>query len=229
MKFVNFLGIDGCRSGWTAVIGPSPAKARVLVLNDLTEIDPRDSIVAIDMPIGLPERDPRACESAARKLLPVGRKSSVFPVPRRVLLKHASYEAANSDSKRRFDSGLPKQSWHLFPKLSEADAWAKAHKQRNIYEGHPELAFHRLSDGKLLAPKRTREGADQRRALLQHAGFKSLEQWEAALHAREAKRDDLFDACVLLLTARRIAKKQALRVSDQVEHDAHGLRMEIWY
>lgn len=229
MNFVNFLGIDGCRAGWIAVVGLSPAKARVQHLESLSEIAPRDSIIAIDMPIGLPERDPRVCESAARKLLPTGRKSSVFPVPRRALLEHATYEAANNDSKTRFGSGLPKQSWHLFPKLREADAWAQTHAQINIHEAHPELAFLRLNDGNALPPKRTREGLAVRRTLLEQAGFKKLAEWEAALPARVAKHDDLFDACVLLLTARHIAKSRARKVSDTVEYDAHGLHMEIWY
>jgi predicted RNase H-like nuclease len=223
------MGIDGCRSGWIAVVGPSPARARVLNLGQLSDLDPRSTIIAIDMPIGLPNREPRACEAAARRLLPRDRKSSVFPVPRRALLACATYPDANQTSKDLFGCGLPKQSWNLFPKLREADKWALIHKQCNIFEAHPELAFLRLNNGQPLPPKRTREGLRVRRRVLDRAGFKSLSKWLAALPLREAKADDLFDACALLTTAMRIGAKKAKCVTAECERDSKGLRMEIWY
>jgi predicted RNase H-like nuclease len=229
MRDKSFTGVDGCRSGWIAVIGASPARSQMLIARQLDDLNPRTSLVAIDMPIGLPEREPRSCEAAARRLLPHGRKSSVFPVPRRALLDCSTYPHANQTSKDLFGCGLPKQSWNLFPKLREADAWALAHDQRNIFEAHPELAFLRLNKGQPLPPKRTREGLRTRRKILERAGFKSLGKWMDTLPSREAKADDLFDACALLTTAIRIGRKQAQCVTLVRERDAKGLRMEIWY
>ena len=41
--------------------------------------EPALGIVAVDIPIGLPDDRPRATDVQARRRLPVGRKSSVFP------------------------------------------------------------------------------------------------------------------------------------------------------
>ncbi len=46
-------------------------------------------MIGVDMPIGPPESRPRACDSAARRLLPRDRKSSVFP-PRDMLSGRAT-------------------------------------------------------------------------------------------------------------------------------------------
>jgi predicted RNase H-like nuclease len=229
MREKSFTGIDGCRSGWIAVTGSSPARARMLILGRLSDLDPAATLVAIDMPIGLPGQVARECEAAARRLLPRGRKSSVFPVPRRALLDCATYPDANKASKDLFGCGLPKQSWNLFPKLREADSWALTHAQRNIFEAHPELAFLRLNKGQPLPPKRTREGLRIRHKVLERVGFKSLTKWVTALPSRDAKADDLFDACALLTTAIRIGRNQAKCVTPHCERDAKGLRMEIWY
>ena len=53
-------------------------------------------MIAVDMPIGLAERGPRACDIAARRVLPRGRKSSVFPPPRRAMLGCADWAEANA-------------------------------------------------------------------------------------------------------------------------------------
>ena len=224
-----FAGIDGCRSGWIAVIGPSPALSKVMLIETLVEIDPREVLVAIDMAIGLSDLEPRSCEAAARKLLPKGRKSSVFPVPRRALLECTTYPEANATSRARFGCGLPKQSWHLFPKLGEVDRWARRHKQRNIFEAHPELAFLRLNKGQSLPPKRTKDGARLRHKLLERTGFKSLKTWLRDLPSATAKPDDLYDACALLTTAIRLGRGQAKCVTEVQERDSKGLRMEIWF
>ena len=54
-------GVDGCKSGWIAVIfqadafGPAEVKVFDTFANLVGWLQP-DSIIAVDMPIGLPER-----------------------------------------------------------------------------------------------------------------------------------------------------------------------------
>lgn len=79
-------GVDGCPRGWIAVIGDGGGlRAEVFGSFSATVASlPDEAIIAVDMPIGLPEKGGRSAERAARAHL-AGRQSSVFPF-RRVLL-----------------------------------------------------------------------------------------------------------------------------------------------
>ncbi len=51
-------------------------------------------VIAIDIPIGLPETGPRECDVLARRLLGRARASSVFPAPIRAVLGAKDYQQA---------------------------------------------------------------------------------------------------------------------------------------
>ena len=72
--------------------------------------------------------------------------------------------------------------------------------------------------------KRTPEGRAERLALLAAAGVGDL----ARVRALGAAPDDILDAAVLALTARRVADGTAVRLGDGAV-DARGLRMEVAY
>jgi predicted RNase H-like nuclease len=78
-------GADGCRDGWIVVRETRPGRALswqvIPSLQVLFEGPNAPTILAIDIPIGLPERGARVCDIAARALLGPGRASSVFPAP----------------------------------------------------------------------------------------------------------------------------------------------------
>src|SRR5437763_7620689 len=92
-------------------------------------------------------RPPRACEVAARKLLP-GKPSSVFPTPCRPVLACTTHAEANALSKT-MGVGINQQTFHLFPKVNEVDRMLRDRPelQRIVHEAHPELAFARMNGG----------------------------------------------------------------------------------
>ena len=122
--------------------------------------------VAIDIPIGLPERaghGGRAAENAVRPLLGA-RQSSVFSVPARAAIAANSYRdacaiaLAASDPPRK----VSKQLFMLAPKIREVDEVLRAEKAAagRVFEVHPELAFWRLNGGRALdQPKKVKEPA----------------------------------------------------------------------
>jgi predicted RNase H-like nuclease len=86
----QIAGVDGCKSGWIAVIfqpdafGPAEVMVFDTFANLVGWLQP-DSIIAVDMPIGLPERaikGGRAPDWAAKEFLGP-RRASVFLVPSR--------------------------------------------------------------------------------------------------------------------------------------------------
>jgi predicted RNase H-like nuclease len=195
-------------------------------------------IVAVDIPIGLPERTGhggRPAENAVRPLLGA-RQSSVFSVPSREAIYAADYgEAcriafATSEPARK----VSKQLFMIAPKIREVDALLRrdpALTQR-VFEAHPELAFWCLNGGRCLSePKKIKgkchlPGLVLRRRLLVGAGL-SADCCEAA-PPRGAGPDDLLDALACAAIARRIHGGLAQSFPHPVPRDACGLPMAIW-
>ena len=122
-------GVDGCAGGWIAAfVRPHGDDARVRIVPrfaDVLAAPERPAIVAVDMPIGLPERvgaGGRAAENSVRPLLGA-RQSSVFSVPSRAAIYAADYgEAcriaqATSEPPRK----VSKQLFNIAPKIREVD------------------------------------------------------------------------------------------------------------
>ena len=223
-------GVDGCRGGWVAAVEDQATGARNLHLaRRWADLPPGLAIVCVDMPIGLAERGPRGCDGLARALLPRGRKSSVFPPPRRPMLAYPNWAAANAWGKREEGCGLTVYAWGLMAKIRELDAALGPDDQARVRECHPELVFHRLNGGAPLPGKRDPAGRARRRALLEDEGFDALDDWLGLYRRALVQPDDVLDACACLVTARRVLRDEANRLASDPPRDARGLAMEIWY
>ncbi|MFE1602666.1 DUF429 domain-containing protein [Methylobacterium sp. ID0610] len=231
-------GVDGCPGGWIAAFQPldGPQDCVVRVLPDLAaicEAPEAPAIVAIDIPIGLPERvgaGGRLAEQVVRPLLGP-RRASVFPTSARAVVEAPDYTAAIALARRgSLQPFAPSPPAHaIFPRIRAVDAWLRALPDRRgrVYEVHPELAFASLNGGAALAhPKRDPAGADARRALLRRAGLP--EPVIAGPPPRGARSDDLLDALACLAVARGIARGRGVSYPDPPERDAHGLPAAIW-
>ncbi|MGO4840025.1 DUF429 domain-containing protein, partial [Rhizobiaceae sp. 2RAB30] len=81
-------GVDGCKAGWVAVIRAPGQAAYACVVGSfaaLVEMLPGDAVIAVDMPIGLPDissHGGRGPETLVRRFLGA-RQSSVFSIPSR--------------------------------------------------------------------------------------------------------------------------------------------------
>jgi predicted RNase H-like nuclease len=90
-----------------------------------------------------------------------------------------------------------------------------------VYEVHPEVTFCAWA-GEELPPKKTREGAEARRALVK-AHFGEIPPLARGMH-----ENDLLDALAALWTAERIAQGNARELGD-AHLDVTGLPMRIAY
>jgi predicted RNase H-like nuclease len=96
---MQLIGIDGCADGW--VVASSDQRLDVVDFFVVQRLDglfrkaaTGEALIVIDIPIGLTDGGPRACDVAARKLLGAPRNSSVFPAPSRQALAAATYDEA---------------------------------------------------------------------------------------------------------------------------------------
>ena len=232
---LHVCGADGCRGGWAVATlrGGEVSVARVERLADVLAGAP--TVLAVDMPIGLPtaaERGGRLADRLARQRLDSARGRSVFSPPARAALgaeTHAQASAANRASGP--DAvGLSQQAFGLFPKIREVDALVTPAMQdgdaaTRIVEAHPEVAFAEMSGGPGLGPsKKTAEGRALRLGLLRAAGIAAPETFRLP----GVPLDDVVDALACLVVAVRVAEGTALRLPPDPPRDARGLAMEIW-
>jgi predicted RNase H-like nuclease len=235
-------GVDGCRTGWVVAFArdaDSDIRIRIVPrFADVLAAPEAPSIVAVDIPIGLPERagpGGRAAENAVRPLLGA-RQSSVFSVPSRAALAAADYGEA---CRIAFASSQPprkvsKQLFMLAPKIREVDACLRddAQAAARVFEVHPEVAFWRLNGGRPLGePKKVKgrcydPGLALRRELLVAAGFAA--DLVNGAPPKGAGPDDLLDALACVAIARRIHAGLARPFPDPPARDACGLPMAIW-
>ena len=247
----RLLGVDACRGGWVVAWvegrGSNPLSwAHPDALGSgAIELDlERDfssvlahagtgGMVAIDMPIGLPDREPRACDREARTVLGPRRASTVFPAPLRRTLAATSYAEACATSLDACGRALSQQTFNLLPRIREVDALVTPALQQRIREVHPEVVFASLAGGAgLAAPKRSPEGHAVRLALLATAlgPLPDIGEARRRLGLSALALDDLADALACLLAAGRIAAGNARRLpAVGAARDARGLLMEILF
>lgn len=224
-------GADGCPGGWIVVreADGRVVAERVADAAGLVAVAREVAALGVDIPIGLAEDGPRACDRAARALLGPGRASSVFPAPVRAVLDAGDYAGACARSLAACGRKLTLQTWHITARIRDVDTALRDGPQlaRRIHEVHPEASFHLWSGGAGLPRKKTREGRSARLALVEARWPGAWAEARAAHRKALVRDDDLLDAFAALWSARRIAAGTALRLPAAVMHDAHGLPMVI--
>ncbi|MDC3108445.1 DUF429 domain-containing protein [Paracoccaceae bacterium] len=204
---LDLIGVDGTSSGWVASIGCSQRKclSSIKFFENLDELlsEHPDSIVVIDMPIELNEKDYlRECDILAKRYLGKNFQSSIFIPPLKKILKCNNYEEANDLSKKITGKGLSKQSWNLKNKIGEVQDLFKT--SNKIYEGHPECSFKMLKNASLEAKKKSVRGIFERLGLLRKVGLDPLATSLNFQKNSAITIDDVLDSMVLFITALRI-------------------------
>lgn len=224
----QIAGVDGCRKGWIAIVLEggrferaefSPTFAELLI--HLTDAQ----VIAVDIPIGLPDgSEPRKADVEARRLLG-SLKSSVFTTPPRVVLEAPSHAEANALSKERFCRGISAQSYALRKKIFEVDACAV--DDDRIYEVHPEVCFAEMNCGPLTHSKKSWHGQRARLRLLAKAGITIPDDLG---DVGTIPPDDIIDAAAAAWSAVRIANGKADCLGEPT-HDGkpNPSAGRIWY
>jgi predicted RNase H-like nuclease len=229
---VTLAGIDGCPAGWVAAIQVDTEVELRLAscLKDLVAGLPARSLLAIDMPIGLPEAGPRECDVLARRRLGAARGASVFAAPVRAVLNARDYATALARHRRADGRGLSRQAFNILPMIREVDrllaSWPNL--RRRMIEVHPESSFARWNGGAPIpAGKKTREGRQQRSHLVDTRWPGLREAFLALTLRREVAEDDILDAFAALWSAERYARGEALCLPERRVRDTRGLWMAI--
>jgi predicted RNase H-like nuclease len=206
--------VDGCRGGWLGALveGDRVGWLRLPDVDAVLSLEA--AAVGVDMPIGLPDSGRRECDLLAKQLLGPAHPR-VFLTPPRGVLAAASYAEAGPLHRGLVDGkGLSRQTWNLLDKVREVDLRAD---DPRLIEVHPELSFALLA-GRVLPPKRTRAGRDQRLA--------ALRAWLPGLSGVPAG-DDAPDALAAAWSAARWLAGRARTLPENSPRDALGRPMRI--
>ncbi len=214
------LGVDGCPAGWVGALLVDDGLELVVgttVAELLGSLRVAPTVVGIDIPIGLPDAGPREADRSARRELPPGRKSSVFPTPARAAVLADTWPEANAANRAATGKGLSHQGFHLCAKIAEVDAWLADAPGVVVLEVHPEVSFAALGADTMFS-KRTAEGVRTRRAALASAGLRLPE----TVRGRGFAVDDALDACAVAWTARRHARGESRSLPEVPERFSDG-------
>ena len=237
----TLAGVDGCRAGWIAlVLRPGDTLPHVLIrqgFSDLVEELGPGAIIAVDMPIGLPDRisgSGRGPEQSVRPYLGA-RRSSVFSIPARAAVEARTYGEAcdlahqTSEPPRK----ISKQAFFLFPKILEIDRLLQADPglRQRIFECHPEFAFCRLNNMVAMATPKKIRGKVNPAGIAERIALLSLHGIEPGIFDKGAPRgaamDDLVDAAVNLVLARRYVSGLTTPFPAEPVRDRHGILIAI--
>jgi predicted RNase H-like nuclease len=249
---VTVAGVDGCKAGWVAVIrDDAGTRAQVFGSFDaLLAAIPDDAVVAVDMPIGLPDfttKGGRGPEMLVRPLLGQ-RQSSVFSIPSRAAVHaeaaeftdleawYAAHRRSSEIAMRTSEPprGVSIQAFGIFAKIREIDALmiSRPELRERVIESHPEVAFWRLNGGQAMRlPKKIKgrvnpDGMAERKTLLARVGHGRgfLDQPPP----RGAAADDFLDACAMMLIAERHRRGETMSFPSPPGRDINGIPVAIW-
>ena len=223
------LGVDACKRGWIA-IAVVDAVAGAYFAEDIQTLVARAQadgpldVVAVDMPIGLPDRGHRQADVLARAVIgPLW--PSVFMTPVREALMAADHAAASAINRELTGQGISIQAFGLKPKLFQVEQWVR-HTRARVVEIHPEVCFARLAGRSLTARKSSWAGAERRRALLAGAGIRLAGDLGSA--GASAAVDDVLDAGAAAWAARQVLLGHAQPIPDPPETFSDGWACAIW-
>lgn len=225
-------GVDGAGAGWVAVfsdLATGQISARYLRTAEIPAV--QCAVLAIDVPIGLPDAGQRRADMEARALLGRPRRSSVFPPPIRPALSAGSREEACAITQAADGRRVGVQTWAIVPKIAAIDRLLRedADLLARTYEVHPEVSFATWGTGPMFHRKKSSAGRQERQGLIARSfGPQTFNQLYVGL-PRHVAPDDLADAMAALWTAIRIHAGVASHLPDEDVLDAAGLPMKIWY
>lgn len=192
--------------------------------------------IFIDVPIGLTEEEyVRDCDEELRKVLGPDYQANVFNPPIRQALHAPTYAEASMTSYETTGKKISIQAWNITPNIKAVDVYLQENKgfRDKIFESHPELLFRILNgNNSILQKKATKKGLRHRLGLLKDHSvyaddfFRNIKE---EYRRNQVDEDDIVDAMVLALFARRSVEGEIKTLPKDPPVDSTGLKMAIHY
>jgi predicted RNase H-like nuclease len=233
---MKYIGIDACKKGWFAVSIGTDKRFKIGVFETIADFwnsIKSNTLILIDIPIGLPDEGKRQCDVEARRLLQK-RASSVFPVPCRQAIRAATHQEACRMNQQTLGVKLSIQTWNIAGKIREVDDLLLRDEKarRCMRESHPEICFWALAGERPMAHyKKTDLGFVERLGLLGKINPATEKIMNTALKNYPRKylaADDILDAVALAVTA-STGRHALASIPQNPPCDGMDLPMQIVY
>ena len=226
------VGIDWMKPYWLAaeICGSEISIRKLEHISSISHHYMEADAVLIDIPIGLPENTTENAarpDCKARDYLPIGRKSTIFPVPCRQAVYIDQYAEASAENERILGKKLPSQSHAFSRMIRQVDSFLAGNPQwkNRLLESHPEVAFQFLNGGNGLEhSKHTDEGLSERISILRSHGVDPAPLFAGFTPNQYA---DILDALCLAVSAKLGCEHVFQTIPANPLTDSHGLKMQM--
>ncbi|TWT49365.1 hypothetical protein Pla22_45610 [Rubripirellula amarantea] len=214
---MDVIGIDGWKRKWIGVVINSNGFQEAKIYHDLGDVivNATYEVIAIDVPIGLPQRPPRDADVLVRGMIGA-RGPSVFEAPPAFCLdpRWNDRALASAESMKRHGRGIGCQAFALMDNIRNADRVSESDDR--VHEVHPEFSFFHMNDQRPLKfTKKSWNGRAERIALLGQHGIELPKMFDADVG--RVAIDDILDAASAAWSAARIANSKAIAVPDATQ------------
>lgn len=237
----KYVGVNWASKGWFGVVlddGGGWETDLFPSIWSLWKYHSDASRILVDVPIGLPADERRACDVRAKEKLG-HRQRSVFYTPIRKAVYQHNLEDAKETNEAEAGFSIQNQAWSVVPRIREVDEFLDMYPSARdrLYETHPEVCFYALNGRNALEDgKKTGDGVRRRKALLadEHPDAmtiyeQSVDQYTTPSYAPMVSgTDDILDGLVAAVTAQR-ASEERLTLPEAPPTDERGLPMRIVY
>ena len=220
------LGVEPTRSGWLgAVLEHAGSGTPHLIvadrLSDLLERAGQVAVVAVGVPMGLPDLGRREADVQTRRFLG-DQGSTVLTTPVRDAVYAISHGEASTLNRQGGGSGVSSEAWELRRRIQELDAWVREDLPALVVETHPEAALATLAGAPLTSRRRSGQGAAERRSLLATGGV-----FVPTTVPHGVSTDEVLDACAAAWSAHRVKNGQATTFPEEPQRHSDGIPAAI--
>ncbi|MGD8149858.1 DUF429 domain-containing protein [Ornithinimicrobium sp. Y1694] len=220
------LGLAATKDGWVGAVldaagHGTPAIVQARTVTEAVEAAGAVTVVALDVPLGLPDESRRSADKEARKFL--GAQAAVVTgTPVREAVYAGSFSEANAINRERVGAGLSQQVYDLLRRIMEVDAYVRQDLPFVLVETLPEAAYTELAGAPLSSRRRTAPGNTERRELLAGAGI-----FAPTTAPTGVATEDMLDACAAAWSAHRVKLGEARTLPERPERFSDGLDAAI--
>lgn len=235
---MRYVGVDGCRDGWLAVVidGDNVSWMLCPTFAGLVDRVADHCCLFVDIPIGLPATGTREADRQARNSLPGHLKGSIFNTPVRKAVYATDKSEAKHINQKLSGKSLSEQSLGIARKILEVDTVLQERSalRGRLFEAHPEVCFSRLAGHSLQYVKKDLLGGLERLRILEKwidEPQRLLVEVRNEVARSRVGGDDVLDACVLAVAARKSGGSPACFPLEKNSPplDETGLPMAIWF
>jgi len=238
----TYVGLDWASKGWFGVVLADDGNWTTDLFPSIWSVWKEYSDaerILVDIPIGLPADERRACDVQAKQRLD-SRQRSVFYTPTRAAVYEQNLDDAKELNERTAGYSIQNQAWSIVPRIRELDEFLDMYPgaRDRVSETHPEVCLYALNGGSAVADsKQTEAGIEKRRELLaeEYADATAIYEQSVGRYTEPdyaptvSGVDDIVDALAAAVTARRDSDGLSRLPEPTPPADERGLPMQIVY